>query len=158
MPGQHWFLLSKRLWLVNIGPCVPGINLNNSYHIYIEECSSQFGCKPYHNPLTHWGRDKMAAISQTTLSNGFSWMKMLEFRLRFHWSLFLRVQITIIQHCFRWWLGAGQATSHYLNQWWLVYWRIYASLGLNDLTTPNSIHRFKFRVSFQVTWQNLFHF
>ena len=22
--------------------------------------------------LTHWGRDKMAAVSQTTLSNGFS--------------------------------------------------------------------------------------
>ena len=21
--------------------------------------------------------------------------------------------------------GAGQETSHYLNQWWLVYWRIY---------------------------------
>ena len=29
--------------------------------------------------LTHWGRDKMAAVSQTTLSNTFSWMKMLEF-------------------------------------------------------------------------------
>ena len=28
---------------------------------------------------------------------------------------------------------ANQATSHHLNQWWLVYWRIYASLGLNDL-------------------------
>ena len=28
---------------------------------------------------------------------------------------------------------ADQATSHYLNQWWLVYWRIYASLGLNEL-------------------------
>ena len=25
--------------------------------------------------LTHWGRDKMAAISQTTLSNAFSWIK-----------------------------------------------------------------------------------
>ena len=36
--------------------------------------------------LTHWGRDKMAAISQTTLSNAFSWMKMLDFRLKFHWS------------------------------------------------------------------------
>ena len=36
--------------------------------------------------LTHWGRDKMDAISQTTLSNAFSWMKMLEFRLTFHWS------------------------------------------------------------------------
>ena len=23
--------------------------------------------------------------------------------------------------------------SHYLNQWFLVYWRIYASLGLNEL-------------------------
>ena len=28
----------------------------------------------------------------------------------------------------------GQATSHYLNQWWWVYWRIYASLGLSELT------------------------
>ena len=51
--------------------------------------------------LTHWGRDKMAAVSQTTLSNAFSWMNMLEFWLRIHWSLFLRVQLTIIQHWFR---------------------------------------------------------
>ena len=82
--------------------------------------------------LIHWGRDKMAAIFQTTLSNAFSWMKMLEFRLKFHWSLFLRVQLTIVHHWFRCWLGADQATSHYLNQWWLDYWRIYASLGLNE--------------------------
>ena len=25
-------------------------------------------------------------------------------------------------------------TSHYLNQWWLDYWPIYVSLGLNELT------------------------
>ena len=25
--------------------------------------------------------------------------------------------------------------SHYLSQWWLAYWRIYASLGLNELIT-----------------------
>ena len=83
---------------------------------------------------THWGRDKMAASSQTTVSIAFSWMKMLEFRFNFHWSLFLRVQLTTSQHWFRYWLGAGQATSHYLNQWWLVHWRIYVSLGLNELT------------------------
>ena len=59
-----------------------------------------------------------------------SWTKMYELRLKFHWS-FLRAQITTSQH-WKWkWLGADQATSHYLNQWWLVYWRIYASLGLN---------------------------
>ena len=85
------------------------------------------------NVLTHWGRDKVGAISQTTFSSTFSWMKMFEFRLEFHWSLFLRVQFTIFQHWFRWWLGTVQATSHYLKQWWLIYWRIYASLGLNEL-------------------------
>ena len=51
--------------------------------------------------LTHWGRDKMEAISQTTLSNPFSWMKIFEFWLKFHWSLFLRFQLTVFQHWFR---------------------------------------------------------
>ena len=51
--------------------------------------------------LTHWGRDKMAAIFQTMFSNAFSWMKMHELRLRFHWRLFRRVQLTIFQHWFR---------------------------------------------------------
>ena len=83
--------------------------------------------------LTNWGRDKMAAIFQSTVSNGFSWMKMYEFRLKFHWSLLPRIQLTIFQHWFRSWLGADQMTSYYLNQWWLVYWCIYASLGLNEL-------------------------
>ena len=50
---------------------------------------------------THWSRDKTAAISQKTSVNAFSWMKMHEFRLRFQWSLFLSVQLTIIQHWFR---------------------------------------------------------
>ena len=53
------------------------------------------------NELTHWGRDKMAAIFQTMFSNSFSWMKMYEFRLRFHRSLFQRVQVTIYQRWFR---------------------------------------------------------
>ena len=56
----------------------------------------QFSCS-----LTHWGRDKMVVISQTTFSNAFYWMKMYEFRLRFHWSLFLNVQLTIFHHWFR---------------------------------------------------------
>ena len=55
----------------------------------------------YHVYLTHWGRDKMVAIFQTTFTNAFSWMKIYGFRLRFHWRLFLRVQLTIIQHWFR---------------------------------------------------------
>ena len=27
-----------------------------------------------------------------------------------------------MQHWFKYWLGAEQAASHYLNQWWKVYW------------------------------------
>ena len=50
--------------------------------------------------LTHWGWDKMAAIFQTAFSNVFSWMKMYEFQLKFPWTLFLRVQLTISQHWF----------------------------------------------------------
>ena len=49
--------------------------------------------------LTHWGRDKLAAFPQTTFSNTFSLMKMFELREQFHWSLFLRVQLTIFKHC-----------------------------------------------------------
>ena len=38
-------------------------------------------------------------------------MEMYEFRLQFHWSLFLRVKLTIL---------------NYLNQWWLDSWRVFA--------------------------------
>ena len=33
--------------------------------------------------LIYWGREKMAAILQTTFSNAYSWMKMYEFLLSF---------------------------------------------------------------------------
>ena len=36
---------------------------------------------------------------------------MFEFRLKFHWSLFPRVQLTISQHWFRQWLGADKPLS-----------------------------------------------
>ena len=61
-------------------------------------------------------------------------MKIYQFQLRFLWSLFARVLLTIFQHWFRYWLGSGPATSHYMNQWCLVYWCICASLSLNELT------------------------
>ena len=50
---------------------------------------------------THWDRDKMAVIFHTTFSNLFSWMKIYESRLRFHWNLFLGVSLTIFHDWFR---------------------------------------------------------
>ena len=68
-----------------------------------------------------------------TFSLALSWIKMYTFRLRCHWILILRFELTIFQHWFKYGLAP---TSHYHNQWWLVYWRICASLGLNELI-PN---------------------
>ena len=54
--------------------------------------------------LTVWGhqqaqRDIMADNFLPTILNAFSWIKIYEFRLRFHWSLLWRLQLTIFQHC-----------------------------------------------------------
>ena len=57
----------------------------------------------------------------------------ISINIQFHWSLYQIVWFTIFQHWFSNWLGTDQATSHYLDQWCLVYWRMYASFGLNEL-------------------------
>ena len=41
--------------------------------------------------LTHWDRYKMAAISQTTFSSAFPWMKTFEFWIKIHLNMFLMV-------------------------------------------------------------------
>ena len=56
---------------------------------------------------------------QTTYSDAFSGIERCIFVCKFHWSLFLRCQLTLSHHWFRQWLNAKQATSCYLNQWWL---------------------------------------
>ena len=62
------------------------------WHKYASLCLSD---------LTHLSWDKMAAISQTTFSNAFLWIKVtFLFWFEFHWSSFLRDQLTS-QHCFR---------------------------------------------------------
>ena len=60
----------------------------------------------------------MATISQALFSDAFLWMKSFVFWLKFHWSLFLRIQLIITQHWFRQWLSDKKATSRYLNQCW----------------------------------------
>ena len=59
------------------------------------------GQRNWQTVSTHLPLDKMAASSQTIFSDAFSWMKNFVFWLKFHWSLFLRVQLTITQHWFR---------------------------------------------------------
>ena len=45
--------------------------------------------------LTHWGRNRMIFILQTTYSNAQYWMSIFGFWFKFHWNLLLVFQITI---------------------------------------------------------------
>ena len=67
--------------------------------------------------LTHWcwkksGRHFADDIFKCIFMNESVWISI---------KSSLKIQIKTFQY----WFG-----SHYLNQWWLVYWRIYALLGL----------------------------
>ena len=83
--------------------------------------------------LTHWSRDKIDAILQTTFLNETSCMKMFEFRLKFHWSLFLNVQSTIFQHCSDNGLAPNRRQAIIGNNDDSVQRRIFVSLGHNEL-------------------------
>ena len=51
--------------------------------------------------ITYWGKDKMAAILETTFSNSFFCVKIFVFCFKFHLKLFLNVQLTISRHLFK---------------------------------------------------------
>ena len=65
------------------------------------DCTAYMDLGVWETLLTHRGRNKMEAISQMIFWSTFSWLEMFEFRLKFHWSVLLRVQLTIFQHWFR---------------------------------------------------------
>ena len=77
------------------------LNLMRFDEILWNTSSNSDVCPCLTTRLTHWGQDKMDAISWMTFSNAFSWMTVHEFWLQFHWNLFLRVQLTIFQCWFR---------------------------------------------------------
>ena len=125
--NEYWLIISENVWLS------PEVNFTGTISIF------DMILKIIHLRLqpqwvnTLWprqnGRHFPDDIFQCIFFNG----NIYKLCLIFHWNLFPGVQLTIFQHWFRQWLGAVQATSHYLNQWWLDYWHIYVSLGLNEL-------------------------
>ena len=87
--------------------------------------------------LTHWGRDKMAAIFKCISLNENVWIS-----IKISLNFVPRGSINNIPALVQIMLGAGQATSHYLKQSRFVYWRIYASLGFNELICHPALMQF----------------
>ena len=79
--------------------------------------------------LTHLSSDKMAAISQTIFSDAFLWMKSFAFWLKFYWSLFLRVQLTITSIGLDYGLAPNRWQAIIGTNADLIKWCIYAALG-----------------------------
>ena len=48
-----------------------------------------------------WRPRRVAAIWKKIFSKAFSWMKICELRFKFHWNLFIRLELTIFWHWFR---------------------------------------------------------
>ena len=84
------------------------------------------------NHLTHCGQGKMVANFQTTLSN---------FKIYFNENVWILINISLkfvprgpINHIPTSVQVMAWRRQAILNQWWLDYRRIYASLGPNELT------------------------
>ena len=81
---------------------------------------------------------QMDTLSQTTFPQHFSSMKIVVFWLKFRWNMFARVQLTIIRH----WYNALAPNRRQAIIWTndgLVWWRIYASLSLNESMLPDHL-------------------
>ena len=145
-PSIAFCIISLKIVLIKFLPHLPGsseltlfINIPNELLQWLHKCIGlhtgfiQIG----HQHIKVW--PKMADILQITFLIhflGFFFIKLLLFCRQyfqihflvygkivvcwfsFHWSLFLRVQLTIIHHWFTSQLCAEQVTSCYLNQIW----------------------------------------
>ena len=76
----------------------------------------------------------MSAFSQTIYSDVFSWMKSFVFWLKFYWSLFLRVQLTVNPALVNNGLVLNKRQVTILTNAESIHWRIYAALGGDELT------------------------
>ena len=93
------------------------LNNSNVHSLQLKFCDRQYNCTlgPGDTNMDHrwaiarlsngslhiWFNTLRPRLNGRHFSNAFSWMKMLELRLKFHWSLFPRVQLAIFQHWFR---------------------------------------------------------
>ena len=79
-PCKHFTKIRQReghsvtMWMTNMQRKPVWLSTCQSHGHLDHYCVELFSTADNSHVLTHWGRDKMDAISQTTLSNAFLWM------------------------------------------------------------------------------------
>ena len=86
--------------------------------------------------LTHWGWDKFATILQMTFSNALN--ENVRILHKISLKFVPKVQINNIPALVQKTAWHQPSDKQLLNQWCLVYWCVYASLGLNELRISKS--------------------
>ena len=87
-------------------------------------------CMIQRNNLDHYSLQLISTwtnwpfFRQTTNSNAFSWMKMIEFRFEYHWNLFLRVLLIT---------GPNRRQAITWTNADQIHWHRYAALGGDEL-------------------------
>ena len=113
--------------IVTVGNCRPPVHIRHKILNILTNL-----CQKFSSILKYWSRDELADNFQATISNGFSWVDVYEFwliQLKFVPRYLINHIPALLQIRF----GANQAVGRHLKQWWLVYWRIYVSHGLNEV-------------------------
>ena len=155
--GFRWYSISSRklavcykvcVWIISVGSITALEYINYIHHILhfqrrfgltiFEDNSLIFNISHWilrHVFWTHWGLDQSVAISQTTFGHVFSWIKMNSLRISLKSVLKLRIiNIPALDRIMAW----GRPSEKSLSEPMIVYWRIYASLGLSELSVLNA--------------------
>ena len=92
-----------------------------------------------------------------TFLNVITWIEMIEFRLNFHWGLFLMVHLTRSQLWSGSWIGVVWRQAVIWTNDDPVQWRIYVSPDLNELKYIWSLpgHRLEDAVFVYIYWTRI---
>ena len=99
-----------------------------------------FSTKALYEPMLSVGPSG-TKFSEISLSNAFSWTKLLRISIKISLNFVPKGPINNIP-----------ALVQIMNQWWLVYWRIYASLGLNELIPSQISDYIHYEVCDEITY------
>ena len=129
--GSHVTVLTTQQQMLGDQPFQLFIELHSTQHTTpFKKCSSDLGSQTGQGPsgfmllpcvkmmmimmimITYDYSIRVINQRRLVILKAFSWMKILELRLIFHWSLFVMFQLTKSQNWLRHWIGAEQVARH----------------------------------------------
>ena len=102
---NSWFNLTVIIWMDHMpiiwsNDCSHGCHISDPHsHVKTDGVyNTGYSSETHLDSSPPW--TKRPPFWQTTFSNAFSWLKILEFRFKIHWNFFPGVQLTISHHWF----------------------------------------------------------